>query len=163
MCIHSAAMHFSPARIVRCFIPSLLFIKFQTIYLNCLIPCLPGHPETDSEESNGGPLVINPLPAGSSLSFGAIIGIPLMSLPGELKPMTETEKKGGMAIVGRGVLGTSSLCCLFVFIAVSFLIKFPTPFPSLFRLSRNPIPPCAVLVPFWCWAGRGRAASRGTW
>ena len=59
----------------------LLFIKFQSTYLNYLILCLPGHLETDSEESNGGPLVINPLPASSSLSFGVIIGIFLMSLP----------------------------------------------------------------------------------
>jgi len=81
ICSPSAAIHSSSARIARCYIPYLLFIKLQTIYLNCLIPCLSGHPETDSEESNGGPLAINPLPAGSSLSFGAIIGIPLLSLP----------------------------------------------------------------------------------
>ena len=40
-----------------------------------LTPCLPGHPETVSEEFNGGPLVINPLPAGSSTSFGVNVGI----------------------------------------------------------------------------------------
>ena len=79
--IPSAAMQPAAAYIAGCFIPFLIFIMFQTIQLNFLIPCLPGHPETDSEESNGGPLVINPLPAGSSLSFGLIIGIPLMSLP----------------------------------------------------------------------------------
>ena len=73
--IPSAAMQPAAAYIAGCFIPFLLFIKFQTIYLNCLIPCLPGHPETDSEESNGGPLVINPLPAGSSTSFGVDVGI----------------------------------------------------------------------------------------
>ena len=71
-----AAMYSSSAWVAGCFIPFLLFIIFQTIGLNSLIPCLPGHPESDSEESNGGPLVINPLPAGSSLNFGPIIGIP---------------------------------------------------------------------------------------
>ena len=40
-----------------------------------LTPCLPGHPETVSEEFNGGPLVINPLPAGSSTSFSVNVGI----------------------------------------------------------------------------------------
>ena len=83
--IPSAAMQPAAAYIAGCFIPFLLFIMFQTIQLNFLIPCLPDHLETDSEESNGGPLVINPLPADSSLSFGLIIGIPLMSLPETLK------------------------------------------------------------------------------
>ena len=37
--------------------------------------CLRGHPEILSEEFNDGLLVINPLPAGSSTSFGVLIGI----------------------------------------------------------------------------------------
>jgi len=41
-----------------------------------LIPYLPGHPETVSEEFNGGLLVIKPLPAGSSTIFVVIVIIP---------------------------------------------------------------------------------------
>ena len=43
------------------------------------MPCLPGHPEILSEEFNGGLLVINPLPAGSSTNFSVIVGIHLLS------------------------------------------------------------------------------------
>ena len=58
-----------PARIVRHSVPSFPALPHP------LTPCLPGHPETVSEEFNGGPLVINPLPAGSSTSFGVNVGI----------------------------------------------------------------------------------------
>ena len=60
---------YPPAGIVTNSVPSFPALPHP------LTPCLPGHPETVSEEFNGGPLVINPLPTGSSTSFGVNVGI----------------------------------------------------------------------------------------
>ena len=59
------------------------------------MPCLPGHPEILSEEFNGGLLVINPLPAGSSTNFHVIVGIHVLSPVEKLKPRGTPEALPG--------------------------------------------------------------------